>query len=299
MAESTEQKMPRPLVETSWLAERLDDPALRILDCSVMMEISDQGDRKYGSGRAAWDKAHIPGSAFVDILTDLGPRNSPAVPLMCPLPDFADAMESFGIGDGNQIVLYDRTNHAWAACVWWMLRVCGVDAAVLNGGWQKWVAEGRDVSSRFADYPRGSLTVRQRPELIATKQQVVAALSDEKTTIINALSADEHSGRVIRFPRAGRIAGSVHVDCEWLTSPDTHTLLPAPQLREVFDSANVPAGDSTITYCGGGVAASLDALALTLLGQHNVAVYHGSMTEWAADPKLPMETDGPVDSKAG
>ena len=118
MTKLTGQEMPRPLVETSWLAEHLQDPDLRIIDCSLMIEITDRGDRNYSSGRAAWDSAHIAGSAFVDLLTDLGPRYSPAVPLMCPLSDFAEAMESRGIGDDNQIVLYDRSNHVWAACVW-------------------------------------------------------------------------------------------------------------------------------------------------------------------------------------
>lgn len=285
--------MPRPLVDTHWLAEHLEDPNLRILDCSVMMEISDQGARKYSNGRAAWEASHIPGSAFIDLLSDLGPRCSPAVPLMCPLDDFAEAMESRGIGDGSKIVLYDRSSNAWAACVWWMLRVCGVDAAVLDGGWRKWTAEKRAVSSQAASYPRGKLTVRKRPELMATKEQVLAAIADEKTTIINGLNTAEHNGSVKRFQRAGRIAGSVNVDCDLLVDPNTHTVLPKAKLHEVFDAARALAGDSAITYCGGGVAASLDALALIMLGVPKVAVYHGSMTEWAAHPELPMETGEP------
>ena len=291
MAETGGHEAPSPLVETNWLSERLDNPDVRTLDCSVIMNVTDDGDHKYSSGKAEWEKAHIPGSGFVDILTDLGSRYSPTVPLMAPLADFASAMESCGIGDGNQVVLYDRSNHAWAACIWWMLRVCGFDAMVLHGGWQKWKAEKRPESTLPTAYPRGSLTVRRRPELMATKETVLAALSDDKTSIINGLSADEHRGRVIRFPRAGRIKGSVNVDCELLVDPDTHTMLPDDQLRTVFESAGALKTDRAITYCGGGVAASLDALALTLLGVPHVAVYHGSMAEWTADPALPMETD--------
>lgn len=290
MTESGEHEAPSPLVETNWLSERLDNPDLRILDCSVIMHVTDDGNRKYSSGKVEWDNAHIPGSGFIDILTDLGPRYSPTVPLMAPLTDFAAAMESLGIGDGTQVVLYDRSNHAWAACIWWMLRVCGFDAMVLHGGWQKWKAEKRPESTLPTAYPRGSLTIRQRPELRATKEAVQAAISDDTTSIINGLSADEHSGRVIRFPRAGRIKGSVNVDCELLVDPDTHTLLPDDQLRKVFASVGALKTDRAITYCGGGVAASLVALALTLLGMPHVAVYHGSMVEWTADPELPMET---------
>jgi thiosulfate/3-mercaptopyruvate sulfurtransferase len=255
----------------------------------VMMEITDKGDRKYRSGKADWDEAHIPGSAFVDLLRDLGPRHHPGVPLMTPLVDFAAAMESCGIGNDHQVVLYDRSNHAWAACIWWMLRVCGHDSVVLHGGWQKWTAEKRPVSAEPTTYPRSSFTVRDRPPLMATKQRVLESISDGKSVIINALSADEHSGRVIRYPRAGRIAGSVNVDCELLVVPVTHTFLPADQLRMIFDSVGALSRDSAITYCGGGVASSLDALALTLLGMPNIAVYAGSLAEWTADPELPME----------
>ena len=167
----------------------------------------------------------------------------------------------------------------------------GFDATVLHGGWRKWKAEKRPISTQPTAYPRGSLTIRQRPELMATKEAVLAAISDDKTSIINGLSADERHGRVIRFPRAGRIKGSVNVDCEMLVDPDTHTLLPDDQLRAVFESAGALNADSAITYCGGGVAASLDALALTRLGVPKAAVYHGSMAEWATDPAPPIEID--------
>ncbi len=104
------------LVETEWLAAHLQDSDLRILDCSVMMEITDKGDRKYSSGKARWEEGHIPGSVFVDFLCgDLGSTCNPAVPLMTPLADFAAAMESFGISDDSQVVLYDNSNHGWAA----------------------------------------------------------------------------------------------------------------------------------------------------------------------------------------
>ncbi len=291
MTETGEREAPPPLVETNWLAKRLDKPDLRILDCSVIMNITDEGDRKYSSGKAELENAHIPGSGFVDIQTDLGSRYSPTVPLMAPLADFGAAMESCGIGDGNQVVLYDGSNHAWAACIRWMLRVCGFDAMVLHGGWQKWKAEKRPESTLPLAYPRGSLTIRQRPELMATKEAVLASISDDKTSIINGLSAAEHRGKLMRFPRASRIKGSVNVDCEMLVDPDTHNLLPNDQLHEISESAGALNADHAITYCGGGVAASLDALALTILGFPRVSVYHGSLAEWTTDSELPMETD--------
>ena len=286
------RKVPSPLVETDWLAEQLDNPNLRILDCSVMHQDSDDGNRrKYFSGRAEWEKAHIPGSVFADILNDLTVKDP--IPYMMPPPaEFAATMESLAIGDDNQVILYDNSSHAWAAWVWWMLRVIGFDsAAVLNGGWQKWKAEGRPFSTKVTSYPPSKLTVRHRPDLMATKQRVLSSLSDDGVTIINALSAEEYSGKVNRYPRAGRIAGSVNVCWEILVDPETHTFLPKEKLRAIFDSAGALSGDKVITYCGGGVAASADALALTLLGVQDVAVYDGGLIEWTADPGLPMEVD--------
>ncbi len=93
-----------------------------------------------------------------------------------------------------------------------------------------------------------------------------------------------------RFPRAGRIAGSVNVDCEHLIDPQTHAYLPEEELHARFSSVGALEGEKVITYCGGGVAASSDALALTSLGEKHVSVYDGGLIEWTLDPELPMET---------
>ncbi len=186
---TNEPKLLQPLVETDWLAAHLEDPHLRIVDCSVVYQDTENGNRRaYFSGRADWEKAHIPGSLFVDFLRDLNVHDP--VPYMMPPPaDFAAAMESIGIGEGNQVILYDSSNHAWAARVWWMLRVIGFDnAAVLNGGWRKWKAEGHPVSTEVTSHPRGSLMVRHRPELMTSKQSVLSSLPDSGVAVINALT---------------------------------------------------------------------------------------------------------------
>lgn len=292
MTETDRTDLPTPLVTTAWLAENLHAEDLRIIDCSVVMRMADDGSYAFVPGAEEYRDGHVPGSVFVDVLTDLSARDH-HLPMMMPPPDeFAATVGSLGIGDESRVVLYDRSNHAWAARVWWMLRYCGFDrAAVLNGGWHKWTAEGRPVSTHKMDYPPGRLTVRIRPGLFATKRDVLEAIRASDTCIINALSPETHSGATRHYPRAGRIAGSENVYCQSLVDPETHTYVSADVLRERFDSTSAFSAKRVITYCGAGIAASSDALALTVLGHRDVAVYDGSLAEWTSDPDAPMETD--------
>lgn len=289
--ETSKPSLPWPLAGTAWLAEHLDDDDLRVLDCSVAMRTLDDGSYTFAGAADDWAAAHIPGSVFVDVLGELRDKNQ-ALPMMLPsADDFAAVMAELGVGEGTRVVLYDRGNHAWAARVWWMLRVFGFDdAAVLDGGWRKWLAEERPVSNEPGRRPRADFVPAYRPGLIADKTDVLAALSADDARVINALSPEEHQGSAkTRFPRAGRIAGSVNVYCQSLLDPETHAYLPAEALRARFEGAGALGAARSITYCGAGIAASSDALALTVLGAADVAVYDGSLAEWTADPELPME----------
>jgi thiosulfate/3-mercaptopyruvate sulfurtransferase len=180
----------------------------------------------------------------------------------------------------------------WAARVWWMLRAFGFEnAAVLNGGWKKWTLEGRPVATDDGARPPRTFVARPRPELIADKKAVLAGVGDRATCLVNALSEEQHRGTGgVTYGRAGRIAGSTNVVARDLVDPKTHAYLPADALRAKFAAAGALDAGRVITYCGGGIAASSDAFVLALLGKDDVAVYDASLSEWAADPSLPMET---------
>jgi 3-mercaptopyruvate sulfurtransferase SseA len=142
----------------------------------------------------------------------------------------------------------------------------------------------------FTSYPAAQFVVRPRPDLMADKREVLAAIGDSQQCILNALTVEDHLGTAVRYGRAGHIASSVNVPTVALVDPVTHAYLPAAQLRAQFEAAGALSRERVITYCGGGIAASNDAFVLTLLGVPNVAVYDGSLLEWAADPTLPMDT---------
>lgn len=282
---------PEYLVQTEWLAENLDDPALRVLECTAILHPLPDGGYRAESGLATWAAGHIPGSGFADLTGDLSDRTSSLRFMMPPPEPLAAAMGRLGVGDGTRVVLYDRAVNMWAARVWWMLRAIGFDdAAVLDGGWRKWTLEGRPVSTAPCTYPPGRLVPRPRPELFADKSAVLAGLGDTATCVLNALSEEQHRGTGgVHYGRPGRIAGSANVAARALVD-STHAYLPLPELRKRFADSGALASARVITYCGGGIAASSDAFVLAMLGHEHVAVYDASLSEWAADRSLPMET---------
>jgi thiosulfate/3-mercaptopyruvate sulfurtransferase len=283
---------PQHLVETDWLAKHLEDPDLRVLECTVYLQPADvPGGFRLESGRAKWAEGHISGAGFVDLQEELSDRSSTLRFMMPPAAQFAEAMGRAGVGAGVRVILYDRAVNMWAARVWWMLRAFGFDeAAVLNGGFKKWTVEGRPVATDTGARPARTFTPRPRPVLMADKAGVLAALGEPRACVLNALTEEQHRGTGgTAYGRPGRIAGSVNVPARDLVDPKTHAYLAADVLRAKFHAAGALDARRVVTYCGGGIAASSDAFVLTLLGRDDVAVYDASLSEWATDPSLPME----------
>ena len=283
---------PEFLVETDWLARHLTDPDVLVFDCTTHLIPDPKTTYQVVPGREDFEKGHIPGAQFVDVLNDVS-DTARRLRFMLQRPeDFAAAMRRFGVNRSSRVVTYSTANMWWASRVWWLFRVFGFDnAAVLNGGWQKWSREGRAIETGPAK-PRaaGDFSVREVRPLMVGKEEVKRAIGDGAVCTINALLPQQHTGTGGNsYGRPGRIAGSVNLPAAHLLDPETNTFLPADELRRRFEA--IGAMDrQVINYCGGGIAASADALALVMLGHQDVKLYDASLSEWARDPTLPMET---------
>lgn len=286
---------PEAIVDTDWLEAHLDDPSLRVFDCTTHLLYDDVPvDQPYRvkSGREDFDRGHIPGADFLDLQDELSNNASPYRFTLPTAEQFAAAMERHGVGEGVRVVLYSTNSPIWATRIWWMLRAFGFDnAAVLNGGFQKWAGEGREVSTASpAAVVRSRFKYAPRPALFTSKDEVLAGIRAPRVCTINALPSDLYRGENPRYGRPGRIPGSVNVPAINLWNSDTGALLSADEAAALLErECAVAKSDRVIVYCGGGIAASLDAFLLHQLGYENVAIYDDSMSEWAKDDTLPME----------
>jgi thiosulfate/3-mercaptopyruvate sulfurtransferase len=282
---------PEYLVETDWLEQHLSDPKVVVLDCTTHLIPNPAITYDVVPGREDFEKGHIKGAQFCDVSRDVSDTSHKFRFMRQSPEDFAAAMRRFGVSDDTRVVLYSTTSPQWASRVWWLLREFGHDnAAVLNGGWQKWSRESRP-SETGAGQPRpaGTLSMKPPRHLMADKDDVKAAIGDGSVCTLNALAEAQHKATGGNtYGRPGRIAGSVNVPAAHLLDSATNTFLPADELRRKFDAVGAMDRE-VIVYCGGGIAATADALALTMLGHTKVKVYDASMSEWAKDETLPME----------
>jgi thiosulfate/3-mercaptopyruvate sulfurtransferase len=195
-------------------------------------------------------------------------------------------MGALGIGDRSRVVLYDSFMSIWAARVWWMLRWVGFDqAAILDGGLTAWMAENRTLSTEQVAVSENRLTPKPRPDLIADREEVIAALDQASVRLIDTLPPEHYRGEQSPYGRPGHIPGASNVFAGDLLDA-TGRYKPPSELKALHE------GDKearTITYCGGGIMASSNAFVLNRLGFRDVAVYAASLQEWAADPNNPLD----------
>jgi thiosulfate/3-mercaptopyruvate sulfurtransferase len=287
---------PHYLVSTSWLADHLDDPNVRILDVTAKLTSRLENRAKTD----CYDLGHIPGSVFFDVPSGHGVLSDPdnLLPWMWPQADrFVATMADFGIGPNTRVIIVARTPRAgldsgtmWCTRAWWTLHAMGVDCAILHGGIERWTAEGRPLVTDVPPIPAAEPFVVRADWAAsrATKEDVVNALACG-SCVVDALPADSFEGTGTAYgPRSGHITGAVNVPFRTLVDAETAGFVDAETMRSRLKASGALAAPSVITYCGGAIAATVDAFCLALLGHTSVSVYDGSLMEWSADPALPM-----------
>ena len=279
-------RYPGPLISARWLAERIGDPAIRLVDATV--HLPDTGR----NARFEYLREHLPGAGFFDFerIADLGnplPRKCPAAAV------FADEIGALGVDNDTHVVAYDTPGLYSAARVWWLFRHYGYDnVSILDGGLKAWRAAGLPVESGEADVQRLSFFTGEERGLLARWPKVLAASRSGQPQILDARTPGRFAGtEQDRYPgtRAGRIPGSRNLYWAALLDPETRCLLPVPALRERFAASGVDSAHPVVLSCGSGLTACILALALHLTGKDDWQVYDGSWDEWGRRADLPIE----------
>ena len=284
-------KLDGPLVSTDWLQSHLSEQKLRIYDTTIYLRPKLDGfGYQPQSGLAEWQAEHIPGAGFLDVFGELSDRSSDIAFMMPPAALFAATMAAHGVADDSTVVLYNKGFPMWATRVWWMLRSVGFDeVAVLNGGYEKWKKEGRATDAQPPRHEPAVFTPRPRPEMWAAKDTMLKVVAGQGPVTINALAPAVYSGEKNQYGRAGHLPGTFNVYYGDLIDPQSGEFLPPEKLKPLFAQSGALAGGPVIAYCGGGISATMDALALMTCGQQQVAIYDGSMSEWVRDSNLPLK----------
>jgi thiosulfate/3-mercaptopyruvate sulfurtransferase len=271
------------LVSTQWLEAELGAPDLRVVDATFFLP---------GMGRdarAEHEAAHIPGAVFFDI-DEIADRDNPVPHMLPPTHKFASRMQTLGIGDGNRIIVYDNSPLHTSARAWFMLRAYGAHyVAILDGGLQKWTAEGRPLESVAQLHRHGHFTALLDRGAVADKAFVRGLIGGESHVIADARAAPRFTGEAAE-PRpglaSGHITGARSLPQSEFFRAD-NSFKQGAELRAAFAAAGVDLAKPLVATCGSGVTACVILFGAHLLGKADVKLYDGSWSEWGADPSTP------------
>lgn len=276
------------LISTADLAAHLDDPDWAVVDCRFNLADVIEGRRDYESG-------HIAGAVFADLDHDLSGTVQPGKTGRHPLPEVGDAAEvlsRLGIDRDVQVVAYDDRGGMTAGRLWWVLRWLGHEnVAVLDGSWTIWQQEGRPTRAGIEGRLPRAFVPRVRWELAVDAGEVDRLRTDPGYLVVDSRAADRYRGENETIdPVAGHIPGAVSAPYFDNLGPDGR-FLPAEELRARFESllGDVP-DDNAVFYCGSGVTAAHNVLAMTHAGLPTPRLYPGSWSEWIADGTQPIAT---------
>ncbi len=282
---------PKAIVSCEWLAAHLDDPKIRVFDCTTSLSYDAPLGQPYTtlSGKDDYIAGHIPRAGFLDLTEDFSDQKSA---LAFTLPSRNTLRRRFGeagVDLRSHTVLYSQTEPQWAARFWWMLHFLGVDnVSILDGGWKAWTLAKYPVSHGWFEHPKAKLPRLIPKNAFIDQAGVKKAISDTEVQIIDTLSPEIHNGFSMRYGRPGHIPGSCNLPAVQFVDADSGLFVAEELVRAHFN--RFPLTDGLVTYCGSGIWASLVAFFAYQIGFQNVSVYDNSLSEWAKNKQLPLET---------
>ena len=288
------------LVQSDWLSDHLNDDNVQIFDCTVyLLPTTDPKNNVYDvdSGRQDYLESHIPGAGFLDLVSDFSESPDDEATdypfTILSKNALSERASRMGLDKSKRIVLYSNARDAgilFAFRAWWVLRECGFkNLSVLDGGFAKWQAEGRETAQGAEIFAETRCLEDTGPAYFCARGEVIEALDDADTVLVNALPKDNFDGTSgHHYGRPGRITGSVNVPMGSLFN-EFGCLKSAAELQKQFSDAGIDSQKKVIAYCGSGIAACAVSFALALLDHKNITIYDRSLLEWSRDHSLPME----------
>ncbi len=272
------------LVSTDWLQSHLQDSDIRIIDSRWVLG-------KLGEGKKMYDEGHIPGAVHLDIEEHLSGKEGPG---RHPIPkkrDFENVMSELGVSRFKHIVVYDEGQGVPAARLWWLFRYFGhEDVSVLDGGWALWMREKKEIEREVRRYEAQKYTARAKHVMVLDKKGVDSLRDDPQVQIIDARAAERYRGESEPIDaRAGHIPGAENFPYTQTLDPETGKFLSLSKLKEAFQKMGTEKAETVICYCGSGITACTDILALKLIGI-DAKLYEGSWSDWSKDSGLSIAT---------